>query len=54
MPPNKNTLYNLKEDIFPIKKFIYFGEFERNYDKNIYEVYFRKLKEYDNLIDFSI
>jgi len=49
---NKNNLFNI--DILPLKKFICLGEFERTFDKNIYQVYFRKLQEYDNLIDFSI
>jgi len=37
-----------------LNHFKFLGEFESKLNKNIYEVYFRKLKEHDNIIDFSI
>lgn len=49
-----NSIFDVNQDSFAIKKFKFLGEFESNIDNNIYEVYFRKLKEYDNIIDFSI
>jgi len=49
-----NKMNDLDEDSYVFNKIKFLGEFESKINKNIYEVYFRKLKDYDNIIDFSI
>jgi len=49
-----NRIINFENESPNVNKFKLIGEFEFDLDKKIFQVFYRNLKEYDNIIDFAL